>query len=348
MSEQKKTINYKKYLDLLVRGLRHLFLHNALLKVIAVCISLVLWAGLISQDETVTRDKTFQNVSVNVTGAETLKNSQLIVVSDLDEILKDVSVVAAVPQKQYENADASAYNIRLDLSKIKGTGKQEVKLQSNSSGMYGRVTSINPATVTLDVENSMTRARIPVSVPVEGEIPEGWNAPILTANPTLVSVNGPVDLVAYITKAEVKINTSDIEWKEGHYITSGRFRLINQYGKEVDDPLISVTTDNQKIDNVTIEMDILPKVTIRTEELVALIGDVPEGYSIRNIRCSPETITIAARQDVLENIDKLISVNVDTLKYTTIQQCRVQKPSSDAILYNETVTVTVEIEGQEP
>ena len=53
MSEQKNKIDIKKYLDLLVRGLKHLFLHNAILKVIAIIISIVLWAGLISQDENV-------------------------------------------------------------------------------------------------------------------------------------------------------------------------------------------------------------------------------------------------------------------------------------------------------
>ena len=122
MSESRQKRDWKKTLRSLKRMLRHLFLHNGWLKLIAVVLSLVLWAGLISQDEKLTRDKNFQDVSVTVTGSETMKNNGYIIVSDLDAILSDIDIVAAVPQKQYENAEASAYNIRLDLSKINGTG----------------------------------------------------------------------------------------------------------------------------------------------------------------------------------------------------------------------------------
>ena len=70
MSENKKKINWSYYFNLLLRGLRHLFLHNGILKIIAILISVILWAGLISQDENLTRDKYFQNVNVTVTGTE--------------------------------------------------------------------------------------------------------------------------------------------------------------------------------------------------------------------------------------------------------------------------------------
>ena len=98
MSDKNKKTDIKKYIDALISGLRHLLLHNGWLKLIAILISIVLWAGLISQDENVTREKTFQNVAVTVSGAETLKSSSLIVVTDLNELLNDVSITAAVPQ----------------------------------------------------------------------------------------------------------------------------------------------------------------------------------------------------------------------------------------------------------
>ena len=46
MSENKSRINIQKYLKALRNGLRHLFLHNGWLKLIAILISLVLWAGM--------------------------------------------------------------------------------------------------------------------------------------------------------------------------------------------------------------------------------------------------------------------------------------------------------------
>ena len=70
MSEVKKS--GKSYLNSLLQTLKHVVLHNGGLKFIAVLISVLLWAGVISQDETLTRDKTFQNVNVTVTGTDTL------------------------------------------------------------------------------------------------------------------------------------------------------------------------------------------------------------------------------------------------------------------------------------
>ena len=64
----------------LLKAARHVFFHNGWVKLLAILISLTLWAGLISQDDSLTRDKTFQNVNVTVTGSEILKNNRLIVV----------------------------------------------------------------------------------------------------------------------------------------------------------------------------------------------------------------------------------------------------------------------------
>lgn len=353
MSENKKRFDIQKYLNMMRNGLRHLFLHNGWLKAIAVLISLILWAGLISQDESITRDKTFQNVSVSVTGAETLKSNSYIVVSNLDEILKDVTVTAAVPQRQYENADASAYNIRLDLSRIKGKGEQEVKIQSTNSSTYGKVTSITPSTVTVQVEDYVIRQRIPVSAPpVEGEIPEGWNVTIRSVDPDLVAVSGPWSVVSTILRGKAILNAKDIEWKEGSIVTSAELRLYNRSGEEVDNSLLKATSSSLTIDNVLVELNILPYESFSTEGIIQLTGTVAEGYTVRDVRISPEVITVAARQEVLEQLTELpmegTTVNVDGLTETKVIQLKVQKPSDDAIISNETVTVTVVIEAEEP
>lgn len=352
MSENRKKPIFRKYLKALVNALRHLLIHNGLLKLIAILISLVLWAGLISQDESLTRDKTFQNVTVSVTGAETLKGNSLIVVSDMEELLDGVSITAAVPQKQYENAEASAYNVRLDLSRIKGTGEQEIKIQSTNSSTYGKVTSINPSSVTVRVEDYIIRQRIPVSYEMIGEIPEGWYMSTPTVDPALIAVSGPRSIVQNISRAKVFIRTDEIEWKEGQIVISSEIVLYNRAGEKVQSPLISMTSSSLNIDSVLIELNILPVATFETGDLIQTTGNVANGYKITDIRTSPETVTVAARQEVLEQMTELSlernTVNVKNLKETTPFQLKVQKPSDDAILSNDTITVTVEIEAEEP
>ena len=99
-------------------------------------------------------------------------------------------------------------------------------------------------------------------------------------------------------------------------------------------------------------MNLLPCLSFETSELIQTTGSVANGYSIKNIRISPETITVAARQEVLEQMTDLSlernTINVKNLKETTPFQMKVQKPSDDAILSNDTITVTVEIEAEEP
>ena len=347
MSENEKSRG-GKFIRTVLTGLKHVLLHNGWLKAIAVLISVVLWAGLISQDETLTRDKTFQNVNVSITGTETLRNNGYIVVSNLTEMLNDVSIVAAVPQKQYENADPSAYFVRVDLSKINGTGEQEVKLQSTNSTTYGRVVSTTPASVSVQVEDYFVRQRIPVSVSVEGEVPEGWYMSAPSVDPTVVAVSGPRSLVQNITRAKAVINTEDIEWTEGSTVLNAGINLYNRNGEIVDSPLVETTTSSLSIDSVLIETTLYPTRTFDTTELIQVNGKPAKGYTVSEVKVSPESITIAAREEVLEQLTELPmerTVNVKNLNETTVFQLKVQKPSDEAVISNDTVTVTVEIEA---
>jgi len=346
-TEQPKASFRKTMVDMI----RHVFLHNAPLKIIAIVISVLLWAGLVSQDESITRDKTFQNVNVSVIGQETMRNNGFVVVSDLEQLLDEVSITAAVPQKQYDNAESSAYNLRLDLSRINGTGEQEIKLLATNSSTFGRVVSISPSSVMVSVEDYIIRQRIPISAAVNGEVPSGWHMSSLSVDPSLIAVSGPRSLVETISWARAYVNTSDIEWAEGTPVFSSEIRLYNRSGEEVSSPLLRTTTGSLTIDSVLIETTLLPTLTFDVADLVNVIGEPLRGYHVADVRISPENVTVAAKGDVLAQMTELPmerNVNIRDLSETTVFQLKVQKPSEDAVLTNDTVTVTVIIEADEP
>ena len=331
--------------------IRHVVFHNGLVKVIAILISLVLWAGLISQDESLTRDKTWQNVNVSVTGEDTLKRSGYIVVSDLDELLSDVSVTAAVPQKQYEAADISVYNVRLELSRLSGTGTQELKLQSTASSLYGRVTNTVPATVNVEIEEYSVRQRVPVSAKITGEYQNGWYKewymPNPAVDPTLITVSGPRSLVTEVSVARVMIDPESLDWAEGTLLATGEIQLYDRAGKPMERKMLDITTEGTTIDTVLIEGNVLPTKTFSIGDQVEFQGHVKDGCRIVSTKVSPETITVAARNEVLEQLNEIAFDRVITLEdldETTVFQIKMQKPSDDAVLSNETVTVTVEVE----
>ena len=342
--------NFRNLGKQLLQLMKHVFFHNGGFKLLAVLISVILWAGLISQDESLTRDKTFQSVNVNVSGTDTMKRNGYIVVSDLDSLLNDVSVTAAVPQRQYDNAEASAYNLRVDLSRINSIGEQELKILSSNSSLYGRVTGTNPASIRVNVEEYTVRQRIPVTVSVTGTVPEGWYMSTPGVDPALITVAGPRSLVQTISRARAYLDADQLEWAEGACYTSAEIRLYNRTGDEIISPLLGMTSETLTIDSVLIDTTMLPTKTFDVREFIKTTGSVARGYEMTNLKVSPESITIAARGEVLEQLMDLPvdgSVNLKNLKESTVFQLKVQKPSDDAIISNETVTVSVEISAIE-
>ena len=350
MSEQNNEIKKeetKSFGELMIHLLKRMFLHNGGFKLIALLISIILWAGLISQDPNVTRDKTFQNVSVNVINSDTMKRNGYIVVSDLDEALSEVSAVAAVPQTQYEAADVSAYNIRLDLSRVSGAGEQEIRLTSSNSTTYGKINSINPASVKLEVEDYVVRYRIPVSVSVVGETPAGWYMSTPSVDPPLVVVSGPGSLVNSISRARAFLDSSEVDWEEGSMVMTAELKLYNRSGEEVNSNLLDISYNSLSLDSVVLEATILPTKSFEVSDMIGTLNSVEDGYEVEAIHVSPENITVAARQDVLGQMTDLPLqerfVDLKGLTETTTFQIKVNKPNEDAVLSNDTINVTVEV-----
>ena len=87
--------------------------HNWPWKLLSLFLAICLWSGLITQDESLTREKVFNDVTINIVNADTLRRNGFIIVSGLEN-LPTVRFRADVPQKVYNIASASNYNYRAD------------------------------------------------------------------------------------------------------------------------------------------------------------------------------------------------------------------------------------------
>ena len=307
----KVNINRKKWKDilhLLKRGMRHLFLHNGWIKLLAVLISVFLWAGLISQDPNVTRNKNFQNVKISV-GANNntiLKNRGLIVTSNLDEDLSGINVTASVPQLQYDNADVSAYNLHVDLSGIKSAGEYELKIQSDSNETYGQIISINQPTVMVKVEESYTLSGVPITVRTTGDVPEGWYITEPTTLLETVSVYGPASVVKEVTSAIVTVDLNALKWEEKNIRQYYEIKLYNQNSEEITSPLLTIQNEGSNNDRALVEASIMPTRDFSLREMIQIKGEPAEGYEIvGKPTVNPEYITIAGSEDKLKELEEL-------------------------------------------
>ena len=371
MSKRFDRQKWNDILRLLKKGTKHLFLHNGWVKLLAVLISVALWAGLISQDPSVIRNKTFQNVYIEVEGLEDLQKKGRIVTSDLDALLSDVRVTAAVPQLQYEDAEASKYNLRIDLSGIRNTGEQEVRIMSDNDAKYGEVLNINPSTINIMVEEYITYQTVPITIKKEGEVPEGWYITPLTVEPKTVSVSGPISLIKELSRGKVMLDLTAQKWEEGTFRAIGEIKLQNLKGEEINNPLLTISSGGNDNDIVILEAKMLRTRNIPLKDLVQIKGEPAEGYQIVGEPVfSTEYITVIGSESTLikdfdEDQDKLpdkilesktvditgltettkfdIDLKLGTFDDTKAVQNEVVQPGVSKEI-ERTVTVTVNIE----
>ena len=93
--------------------------HNWGWKLLSLLLAVCLWAGLITQDPNLTRERRFTDVPITLTNQETLRRNGLIVLSGLEEDnLRLESFRAEVPQRYFDSVTVANFNPRIDLSRI--------------------------------------------------------------------------------------------------------------------------------------------------------------------------------------------------------------------------------------
>ena len=154
------------------------------------------------------------------------------------------------------------------------------------------------------------------------------------------------DLHAFNTAAFIGKNasgkTSAIELLDCAYSILGEFRLEGKH----------YSYDGVQLDSVILEATILPTRTYDVASLIGTINSVEEGYVLKAVHISPENLTVAARSEVLDQMKELALsehfVDLAGLSETTTYQIKVSKPSEDAVLSNDIITVTVDVVPVEP
>ena len=327
-------------LTMLLDGLKRIFIHNWPTKLLALLLAIILWGGLITQDPTLTREKHFSSVSVSVSGEESVKRNGFIVTSDLTSLLGDVSLTADVPQMQYANAKATNYNVRIDLSRISAAGKQEIRILSTNSSTYGTVSSIQPSTVTIDVEEYITRFRIPVSVQTVGSAPEGYYAGAATLDPPTVTISGPKSMVDKIVRAEVVLELNNLPQREGTIRKALAYTLLDENNNAIESDLLEVTSESVLLDSVIVEQTMYAMKTLELSQTGLIQGTPKEGYEIKKISMTPENITVAGWSSV-----RLSSV--PELKYVSATYVNVTIEIGPVLKSKSFTNLPIQIEGLE-
>ena len=329
-------------------GLIKFVCHNWAWKLLALFLALCLWAGLIGQDATLTRERVFTDVPLSVTGTDSLRrNNGLIVLSGLESENLTVRMRVEVPQKEYMNVAYSYYNPRIDLTRITEPGEQTLRISTTSTNTYGSVMDISPSTVTLVVDEYVTNYRVPVSVNVVGEYPEGFYGGAFSRDPSVVAISGPRTIVDQISRVYVDFDASSLPASEGSILTALPMRFVDRSGNDVESNLLEATSAGVVLRTITLGQTLYSTRDIPLSAASLIRGTPAKGYRVKSVSISPETLSAAGTQEALDSVEQLFvdsAVDVNGASESFTSTVRARKPSELEHLSTETVIVSVEIE----
>ena len=326
------------------RAISRILGSRAFLMALSLLTAVVFWSILVASDGTLTREKTFQNVAVSVTGESTLKSRGYIVMDDLDSLISGVKLTVEVTQSNYSRVSGTSYNPHIDLTQVTGEGENVLNV-AFSSQLYGPVVSCEPSSVRVNVERYITR-RVPVVLETSGGLP-GYYLDSAKTDPTMLSVSGPQSLVSQVARAVASIDVSLLSGERRSDRNSVQIRLQDAAGNTVESDLIEITNQTVLTDTVVVETELVPmrEVPLEVESLVT--GEPAEGYELLEVTVSQESLLIAAADEVLDAItvlttDQPLSIEGATQDVTGTVRLRRPTGIENTVPYDVTVTARIQ------
>lgn len=286
--------------NLILRAFRSvwgLLSHNFGLKVLSLLMAMLLWNYVISSNTSITRTKTISGLTGYVSNQSVLKNyAGLALLSDPAKELSDISVVVEVSQAEYAYASPDNVQVTLDLAGVRTAGPQEVALKATTS--YGRVVRIIPDKLTLNFESVDART-IPVNVRITGDPEKNRWYNVTRSNPSALTISGAASVVQSIASAYVYV---DVTGLQSAFTTAERYVLLDSEGNEIPQSML-----DRSASSISVSVEVYPtrEIPISTELANVVTGQPAEGYVVQNVSIQPETVVVAAEEDLLKSLSEL-------------------------------------------
>lgn len=310
------------------------------MKLLSFLLAVLLWNYVVSTDNSLTRSKTISGINGYITSQATLSTYGLALLDNPADLLNNVTVRLEVPQADYGMVSADNVQVTLDLSSVRTAGTQEVRLKATTA--YGRVSRIMPDKVTLTFETLDSRS-IPVNAQHTGTKDANRWYNINRTNPSVITVSGAASVVRGISQARVN---SDITGVEESYIRAEPYVLLDSNGNEISQSMLT-----RSASSITVVSDVYPtrEIPISTEIADVVSGRVAEGYAISNITVQPESITVAAEQELLDGISELLiePVSVEGASQSFSARAKISLLSDFENVSAEQVYVNVTIQEED-
>jgi len=316
--------------------------NNLVYKLLSILIALGLWSYVLYANPSITREKVLSGVDVTISGQSVLSSRYFALATDVASALSSARVTVRVSQSAYSLVSTDNVHVEMDLSTIRKTGRQFVRLRGTST--YGMVTQVWPESIEVDVEKQDQRY-VPVNPRFIGDQADGYWYNFGRVNPSQITVTGPTSLVQKVSSAQVDVDVTGRT--AGSRVEQLPLRLVDAHMDPVEaDYALSSSTSS-----VMVTVDIYPtkqiQVTASPDESVQ--GNVRRGYMLESIEVNPSTVMVAADQSLLDTLEHLtiepIDVSGADRSFTQVVNLSMLKDIKN--LSSNQVTATVNIVEQE-
>jgi diadenylate cyclase len=243
---------------------------------LALILAMAVWVAAVLQADP-TDEKPYPNpVAIEIVG----QDPGLIITNN---IISQVNLTLSAPQSIWQKLirDDGSVRAMIDLSGL-SAGKYEVPVQVQIGIRPVKVISYTPQTITLALENIVTR-NMTIHLVESGDVAVGFEAHNPSMNLSSVTITGPESSVKKVAEIRAGFNINGDNKPISQVIN---LQALDENEKAVDGITISPN-------NVTVNQEIVQKGGFRNVVVkVNLKGQVASGYRVANISVYPPIITV--------------------------------------------------------
>lgn len=317
-------------------------LNNIGLKVSAVIISMILWLVVLNFNDPIITE-THNGIEVKILNSNALdKQGKVYEVLDNTDI---VNVTIRAARSVVDEIDREDVYAVADLSKLTYVNTLTIQVYTDEGEQLIKGISSSIESVRLHIEDGKSRQLI-INPIITGKPANGYIQGDVKLEQNIVRMTGPTSLIDSIDRVEAVV---DIKGMQSTINTSTNLILYDKSGAVIEDSNIK-----QNISEVTVGVEVF-----KTKEVLVAVetsGDVEEGYMLNGkINLSKETVTIAAPNSILKNLDSITipgsAIEVDGASENLIKELNIKDYIPNGVMIAEDfdgkITVEIGIEAEE-
>ncbi len=302
--------------------------------------AILLWT-YVTSTEGVEVEKVFSNVKIVFSGAEALRESSGLIVTEQD--ISSVDLTLKATRRVITKLNSANITAAIDLSRVVTDGRYSVSYEIN----YPNTVSSDEVTVvrcSADVVNFYVDRQTRKTVPVEGEFlgstEEGYLADdSLIFDPMVVTVSGPKTAVNAVDHAYIAITRMDVD-KTLQFSTT--YELRDAEGNPVDDADILLDTQE-----VTVTLNVLSTKLVPLDVTIVNGGGATRDENTK-ITIVPASVLLSGDAAAIDSVSKIVLGSIDLSDFASGYSATytiVPPDSTDNLSGVSEASVSVEIVG---